>query len=72
VRDSTCVIRIALANLTAAACLKLDELIRAVASARTELVDMEDLSDDELRRLQEEFEKLRSTAEGKLRRNRRA
>ncbi|MGH2901010.1 MAG: low affinity iron permease family protein, partial [Solirubrobacteraceae bacterium] len=29
--------------------LKLDELIRAVEAARDELVDMEDLSDDELR-----------------------
>src|SRR4029079_14221093 len=28
--------------------LKLDELIRAVEAARTELVDMEDLSDEEL------------------------
>src|SRR5205809_423108 len=32
--------------------LKLDELIRAVAAARNELVDMEDLSDEELQRLQ--------------------
>ena len=48
--------------------LKLDELIRAVARARNELVDMEDLSDEELRRLQREFEKLRATAEAKLKR----
>jgi low affinity Fe/Cu permease len=47
--------------------LKLDELIRAVQEARTELVDMEDLSDDELRRLQKEFERLRSAAETRLR-----
>jgi len=33
--------------------LKLDELIRAVSAARNELVDMEDLSDEELQRLQE-------------------
>lgn len=46
--------------------LKLDELIRAVREARTELVDMEDLSDDELRRLQTEFERLRSTAQARL------
>ena len=42
--------------------LKLDELIRAVREARTELVDMEDLSDEELRRLQTQFEALRKSA----------
>jgi low affinity Fe/Cu permease len=39
--------------------LKLDELIRAVRAARNELVDMEDLSDEDLRELQREFEALR-------------
>ncbi|HSQ28788.1 MAG TPA: low affinity iron permease family protein [Gemmatimonadaceae bacterium] len=43
--------------------LKLDELIRAVEQARNELVDLEDLSDDELRRLQRQFEALRKSAE---------
>ena len=43
--------------------LKLDELIRAVAEARNELVDMEDLSDEELTRLQRQFERLRAEAE---------
>jgi low affinity Fe/Cu permease len=43
--------------------LKLDELIRAVEAARTELVDMEDLSDEELHRLQRQFEALRHSAE---------
>lgn len=43
--------------------LKLDELIRAVEEARTELVDMEDMSDDELRGLQRQFESLRKAAE---------
>lgn len=43
--------------------LKLDELIRAVQDARNELVDMEDLSDDELRMLQRQFAALRRTAE---------
>ena len=42
--------------------LKLDELIRAVALARNELVDLEDLSDEELTRLQKEFESLRKKA----------
>jgi low affinity Fe/Cu permease len=39
--------------------LKLDELLRAVSEARTGMVDLEDLSDAELQRLQEEFERLR-------------
>jgi low affinity Fe/Cu permease len=38
--------------------LKLDELIRGVAGARTGLVDLEDLSDEELDRLQKEFQRL--------------
>ena len=42
--------------------LKLDELIRALEQARTELVDLEDLSDDELKRLQQQFEALRRQA----------
>jgi low affinity Fe/Cu permease len=36
--------------------LKLDELIRAVQAARTELVQMEDLTDVELDALQKEFQ----------------
>jgi low affinity Fe/Cu permease len=43
--------------------LKLDELIRAVSQARNELVDMEHLSDEELRKLQHQFESLRTRAE---------
>lgn len=39
--------------------LKLDELIRAVAKARTGMVDLEDLSDEELERLRREFQRLR-------------
>jgi low affinity Fe/Cu permease len=35
--------------------LKLDELIRAVHGARNQLVDLEQLSDEELERLQREF-----------------
>jgi low affinity Fe/Cu permease len=38
--------------------LKLDELLRAVKEARTELVDLEDLSDEELAQLQDEFRQL--------------
>jgi low affinity Fe/Cu permease len=39
--------------------LKLDELLRAVTAARTSLVDLEDMPDDELERLREEFRQLR-------------
>jgi low affinity Fe/Cu permease len=40
--------------------LKLDELIKGVKGARTGLVNLEKLSDEELEVLQEEFNKLRS------------
>ena len=35
--------------------LKLDELIRALAGARDDLVDLEELSDEELKKLEQEF-----------------
>jgi low affinity Fe/Cu permease len=38
--------------------LKLDELIRAVEGARTKLVRLEDMSDDELAELQDQFKRL--------------
>ena len=44
--------------------LKLDELVRAVKGARLELVDVEDLSDEEIRNLDEDFKKLH--AQGQL------
>src|SRR3977135_2153648 len=44
--------------------LKLDELIRALGPARNKLVDLEKLSDDELKKLEKEFERLRKKAEG--------
>lgn len=44
--------------------LKLDELIRALEPARNKLVDLEKMSDDELKKLEDEFEKVRKTAEG--------
>ena len=43
--------------------LKLDELIRALGGARNQLVDLEKLSDDDLKELELEFEKLRKKAE---------
>ena len=42
--------------------LKLDELIRGVSGARTGLVGLEDLSDEDLKRLQEQFSKVRDDA----------
>jgi low affinity Fe/Cu permease len=39
--------------------LKLDELLRGVAGARTGLVNLEALSDEDLEKLQREFERLR-------------
>jgi len=38
--------------------LKLDELIRALKGARNNLVDLEDLSDEELKKLHQEFQRL--------------
>jgi low affinity Fe/Cu permease len=43
--------------------LKLDELIRALKNARNELVDLEDLSDGELKKLEEQFKSIRKQAE---------
>lgn len=48
--------------------LKLDELIRAISSARTELVQMESLSDEDLDALQNEFRRLQERAVTGLRR----
>lgn len=43
--------------------LKLDELIRAIRNARNELVDLEELSDEELQRLEAQFRRMRQRAE---------
>jgi low affinity Fe/Cu permease len=43
--------------------LKLDELIRAVKSARNEMVDVEDLSDEQLAVLEKKFKDLAQKAE---------
>jgi len=42
--------------------LKLDELIRAVGGARNNFVDLEKLSDDELKKLEEQFTRVREKA----------
>jgi low affinity Fe/Cu permease len=46
--------------------LKLDELIKGVEGARTHLVDLENLTDEELERLQGEFSRLRAKHERRL------
>ena len=43
--------------------LKLDEIIRSIKGARNELVDLEDLSDEELKKLEEQFRQMRTRAE---------
>jgi low affinity Fe/Cu permease len=44
---------------------KLDELIRATKNARNHLVDLEDLSDKEIRELEREFQRLRERGDAK-------
>ncbi len=44
--------------------LKLDELIHSSKGARDTLVDLEDLSDEELNHLQEEFKRIREKRSG--------
>jgi low affinity Fe/Cu permease len=43
--------------------LKLDEIIRALKGARNELVDLEGLSDEDLKTLEKQFQRIRKTAE---------
>ena len=43
--------------------LKLDEVIRALKGARNQLVDLENLSDEELKKLEEQFKSMRKRAE---------
>jgi low affinity Fe/Cu permease len=45
--------------------LKLDELISSVQGARNRLVDLEDLSDDELEELQRQFKEIQKRAKEK-------
>jgi low affinity Fe/Cu permease len=44
--------------------LKLDELIRSIDKARNTMLDLEHLSDEELARIQKEFERLRDRQSG--------
>ena len=43
--------------------LKLDEIIRAIKGARNELVDLEELSDEDLKKLEQQFQRIRQQAE---------
>src|SRR5438067_877600 len=43
--------------------LKLDEVIRALKGARNQLVDLENLSDEELKKLEKQFQRMRKRAE---------
>lgn len=52
--------------------LKLDEIIRALKGARNKLVDLEDFSDEELKKLEEQFQRLRKMAERNGTRSRKA
>src|SRR5207249_6609049 len=52
--------------------LKLDEMIRALRGARNQLVDVEDLSDEDLKKLEEQFQRLRKKAEHNGTRSRKA
>ena len=46
--------------------IKLDELIKGVKGARTSLVDIEELPDEELEQLHKQFEELHKKLDGKL------
>jgi low affinity Fe/Cu permease len=43
--------------------LKLDELIRALKGARNDLVDLENLSDEDLKKIEKQFKSMRKRAE---------
>ena len=49
--------------------LKLDELLRGVSGARTGLVNLESLTDEELDQLQKEFEKLCANSNRRVRKS---
>jgi low affinity Fe/Cu permease len=44
--------------------LKLAEIIRSLSGARNRLMDLETLSDEDLQKFQDEFERLRKRSEG--------
>jgi low affinity Fe/Cu permease len=52
--------------------LKLDEMIRALKGARNQLLDLENLSDEDLKSLEEQFQRLQKKAEHDGTRSRKA
>lgn len=46
--------------------LKLDELLRSIKTARNELVNLEDLSDEDMDRLRSEFSKLAASSKDRV------
>ena len=46
--------------------IKLDEIIRAVKGARNELLSLQELSDKDLSKLEQQFKRIRERAEGKV------
>ncbi|HZQ90572.1 MAG TPA: low affinity iron permease family protein [Terriglobales bacterium] len=50
--------------------LKLDEVIRSIRHAHNELIDIENLSDEELGQLAERYEKIRAESEARRQRRR--
>lgn len=52
--------------------LKLDEIIRSLSGARNRLMDLERLSDEDLQKFQDEFERLRKHSEATAERVRKA
>jgi low affinity Fe/Cu permease len=52
--------------------LKLDEIIRSLSGARNRLMDLERLSDEDLQKFQDEFERLRKHSEATSERVRKA
>jgi low affinity Fe/Cu permease len=53
---------------TKAVHLKLDELLRAMEGARNSMIDVEDLSDEDLEKVHQEFENLHEKAKSELHR----
>ena len=62
INTGTTIVTFLMVFLIQAMHLKLDELIRAVQGARNRLVDLEKLSDEELKQLEEQFTRLRNKA----------
>lgn len=46
--------------------VKLDEIIRAIGTAKNELLDLEELEEEDLDRIRESYEQLARTARGEL------